>query len=133
MGISVLFSNMSITFYLVAVFITKGHIWEQMLENQYKNCMVYLEAGHSTLSDAPFTPAPGKIFRGRLPDPNLREGVTPSTTLPLSALRASVNSASLVTCAPAPGSGGSGSAPVLRVPLSLYLKLLKWLWYVYLL
>ena len=34
---------------------------------------------------------------------------------------------------PPPGSGGSGSAPVLRVQLSLYLKLLKWLWHVYLL
>ena len=36
MGISVLFSNESINFYLVAVFITKGHIWEHMLEIQYK-------------------------------------------------------------------------------------------------
>ena len=36
-------------------------------------------------------------------DPHLREGVTPSPTLPLSALRASVKpSASLVTCAPPP-------------------------------
>ena len=40
---------------------------------------------------------------GGPPDPHLREGVTPSPTLPLSALRASVKpSASLVTCAPPP-------------------------------
>ena len=53
-----------------------------------------------------------KISGGGPPDPHLREGVTPSPTLPLSALRASVN-ASLFTCAPPPppGSGGSGSAP----------------------
>ena len=52
-----------------------------------------------------------KISGGGPPDPHLREGVTPSPTLPLSALRASVKpSASLVTCAP-PGSEGSGSAP----------------------
>ena len=42
-----------------------------------------------------------KKISGVGPDPHLREGVTPSPTLPLSALRASVKpSASLVTCAP---------------------------------
>ena len=42
-----------------------------------------------------------KISGGGPPDPHLREGVTPSPTLPLSALRASVKpSASLATCAP---------------------------------
>ena len=42
-----------------------------------------------------------KISGGGPPDPHLREGVTPSPTLPLSALRASVKpSASLVTWAP---------------------------------
>ena len=52
-----------------------------------------------------------KIFGGGTPDPHLREGVAPSPTLPLSALRASVKpSASLVTWCPPPGSGGSGSA-----------------------
>ena len=48
-----------LTCLLVAVFITKGHIWEQMLQNQFKNCMVYLSSGYVTLSGAPFTPAPG--------------------------------------------------------------------------
>ena len=42
-----------------------------------------------------------KTFPGETPGPHLRKGVTPSPTLPLSALRASVKpSASLVTCAP---------------------------------
>ena len=42
-----------------------------------------------------------KISGGGPPHPHLREGVTPSHTLPLSALRSSVKpSASLVTCAP---------------------------------
>ena len=42
-----------------------------------------------------------KISGGGPPYPHLREGMTPSPTLPLSALRASVKpSASLVTCAP---------------------------------
>ena len=45
-----------------------------------------------------------KKFPGEAPpDPHQREGVTPSPTLPLSALRASVKpSASLVACAPPP-------------------------------
>ena len=42
-----------------------------------------------------------KFPGGDPPDPHQREGVTPSPTLPLSALRASVKpSASLVTSAP---------------------------------
>ena len=42
-----------------------------------------------------------KISGGGPPDPHLREGVTPSPILPLSALRASVKpSASFVPCAP---------------------------------
>ena len=49
--------------------------------------------------DANISKFPG----GDHPDPHLREGVTPSPTLPLSALRASLKpSASLVTCAPPP-------------------------------
>ena len=55
-----------------------------------------------------------KISGGGPPDPRMREGVTPSPTLPLSALRASVKpSASLVTCAPP-------AVEVLDPPLTIF-------------
>ena len=63
-----------------------------------------------------------KISGGGPPDPHLREGVTPSPTLPLSALRASVKpSASFVICVPPP------AVEVLNPPLQNIDNFLKYM------
>ena len=92
----------------------------------HSECTILMQISHNFPGEAPRTPTWGRGWPS--PPPSSFRRHAPQWSLWLHW--------SLVPPPPPPpppGSGGSGSAPVLRVQLSLYLRLLKWLWYVYLL